>query len=133
MFLPCSLSHQAPMLPFAILCHMAFSSLTISSVLLPGWNMLFRCLESSFSPCVHGCSSLNITGGTIFMRSLLRASLWYFKRMSKIILNTPCMPKGSYHVGNAISQIITDVLAAFHRTIDPHQHYMYVNHAWNVN
>jgi isoleucyl-tRNA synthetase len=43
------------------------------------------------------------------------------------------MPKGSYHVGNAISQMITDVLVAFYRMIDPHQHYLYVNHAWNVH
>jgi valyl-tRNA synthetase len=52
---------------------------------------------------------------------------------SKIILNTPCMPKGSYHVGNAISQIMTDVVAAFHRVMDPQQQVFYVNHAWNVH
>jgi hypothetical protein len=53
--------------------------------------------------------------------------------MSKIILNTPCMPKSSYHVGNAISQIVTDVLVAFHRVTDPRQDYIYVNHAWNMH
>lgn len=44
------------------------------------------------------------------------------------------MPKNSYHVGNAISQIITDVLVAFHRTMaSPGERYIYINHAWNVH
>lgn len=51
--------------------------------------------------------------------------------MNRVILNTPCLPKRSYHVGNAISQVVTDIVFRYSRYLNVGKVF-YVNHAWNL-
>lgn len=51
--------------------------------------------------------------------------------MDRVILNTPCLPKRSYHAGNAISQIVTDIVYRYSKYLNKGKVF-YVNHAWNV-
>lgn len=51
----------------------------------------------------------------------------------ELILNTPCMPKANYHCGNAVSQIVSDILYKFLKAFDISSSYLYVHEAWNLH
>lgn len=50
-----------------------------------------------------------------------------------IITCSPCMPKRSYHCGNAISSIYADLVYRYHREYDSCEIYHVINTPWNVH
>lgn len=48
-----------------------------------------------------------------------------------LILNTPCFPKNLYHAGNAISQIVTDIV--YRHQLFLGKYVKYVCHSWNLH
>lgn len=50
-----------------------------------------------------------------------------------VILNSPCLPKKSYHCGNAVSQIISEILFSFFSKFDNTSEFYYVDDSWNLH
>src|SRR3989344_869959 len=50
-----------------------------------------------------------------------------------VILNSPCLPKKSYHCGNAVSQIISEIIFSFFSKFDNMSEFYYVNDSWNLH
>ena len=50
-----------------------------------------------------------------------------------ILTSAPCMPKGTYHIGNAISAICTDVIANYCRYVHDDQNIVSISAPWNLH
>jgi hypothetical protein len=50
-----------------------------------------------------------------------------------LVLNTPCMPKGVFHCGNAISVLVAKLLYAAFKIFSPQCKSMIVGEAWTVH
>src|SRR3989304_5034661 len=51
---------------------------------------------------------------------------------SIVVLNTPCFPKRNYHVGNSVSQLVTDIIYRYIKLYKKEK-VKYVCHAWNLH